>query len=341
MKDLHYKIQLEYKDYKDNVPMCWKLISKWLQIYETDLRQNFLQHGIKDEDIFLTEYEVFKAKVFEYRDWLFTKYERTGFASNFKFCHNDTQYGNLLLHESFNPGDIIVGEGTSTGVKNTSNKRDTSLVVIDFEYGGANFPAFDLVNHFSEWMANYHDPEKSYFLDESRYPTKLEQLNLIKAYIEYDFQYPSSNLKVDSEPDITKVTPAELIEFEIKKIYDECVFWRASVQVYWCIWGLIQNGPFKQKDIVEQLGATSLERGVDGTYTITTGLTSVELNESTIEDEITSADDEFNYIKYSQQKAALAIGDFISHGLFDQSSLSPQCQHLVKTLDSSVFGPLE
>ena len=69
-------------------------------------------------------------------------------------------------------------------------------MVIDFEYSGANFPAYDIVNHFSEWMSDYHDPEKSYFIHQENYPNQLEQINLIKSYIEYDFQYPSSNLKL-------------------------------------------------------------------------------------------------------------------------------------------------
>ena len=96
-----------------------------------------------------------------------------------------------MLHESFNPEDILVEtpvpstptDESTPVIKSTSNKNDSKLVVIDFEYSGANFPAFDLVNHFSEWMADYHDEEKSYYIHEDKYPTQLQQLNLIKSYI--------------------------------------------------------------------------------------------------------------------------------------------------------------
>lgn len=355
MKDLHYKIQLDYKDFKDNSPMCWKLIHKWLGIYEDELRQSFLDNGIKDEDTFMVEYSVFKKKIFEYRDWLFNKYHSNGFAANFKFCHNDTQYGNLLLHESFNAEDIVVDTPSVTpnvsnsdlthltesikdgSIKTTSYKKDSQLVVIDFEYGGANFPAYDFANHFSEWMADYHDPEKSYYLNEKWFPSQLQQLNMIKAYVEYDFQFPSSNLKLNSNIDLSKLDADELIQLEIKKLYNESILWRASVQIYWCVWGLIQNGPIKTKDPVDGLGHTSHEKGVNSTYTITTGLSSIELNESAIDDEITSADDLFDYIKYAQQKAALAVGDLISFGILEAKDVLPEYRPLIKQVGSKLF----
>lgn len=352
MKDLHYKVSLEYKDFKDNMPMCWKLIRKWFKIYEQDLRGNFLNNGVKDEDMFLMDYDLFKEKVFGYQDWLFGKYNTNGFAANFKFCHNDTQYGNLLLNKNFKHEDVILkdkpagsasikdsdGNSISSLIHSTSNKKDTDLVVIDFEYGGPNFPAFDLANHFLEWMANYHDVKKPYYLNERNFPNKIQQLNLLKAYVEYDFEFPSSNLILDKQLKMNNIKATELIEFEIKKLYNECILWRASVQIYWSIWGLIQNGPIKQKLDVDTLaGSTSLERGIDGTYTITTGLNSMELQENAIEDDDTYTDDDFDYIKYSQQKAALAVGDMISLGLLDLNQVNPGCQDMVKYLDCSFF----
>lgn len=343
MKDLHYKVSLEYNDIKDNMPSCWRLIYKWIDILENDgILDNFRSNGVKDEDIFLMSFEQFKVHIDHYKQWLFEKYDTMGFASNLKFCHNDTQYGNLLLHESFSAEDIIISDSTpndsSTSLSTviaTSNKRDTSLVVIDFEYSGANFSAFDLVNHFCEWMTNYHDPLNSYFLNEKLFPSQVEQLNLIKAYVEYDFQYPSSNLKVDL-PDLNHVTPSDLVQFEIKKLYNECVFWRCSVSIFWSIWGLIQNGPLKSS-VNALAGEVSHEVGVGSTYTITTGLTSLELAENVIEDEITSSDDDFNYLKFSQQKAALAIGDLLQLGLLSKDELSENVAKNIKYLDCGLF----
>lgn len=51
------------------------------------------------------------------------------------FCHNDTQYGNILKTDA--------GE----------------VVIIDFEYSNYNYRAFDIANHFCEWTADYHSSQ--------------------------------------------------------------------------------------------------------------------------------------------------------------------------------------
>ena len=84
-------------------------------------------------------------------------------------------------------------------------------------------------------MSDYHDPEKSYFIHQENYPNQLEQINLIKSYIEYDFQYPSSNLKTGKTPEdlINNTTnPISIIQYEIEKLYNECIYWRATVQIF-------------------------------------------------------------------------------------------------------------
>ncbi|MED6223552.1 hypothetical protein PIB30_075038 [Stylosanthes scabra] len=62
------------------------------------------------------------------------------------FCHNDLQYGNIMIHE------------------------DTkSLTLIDYEYASYNPIAYDIANHFCEMAANYHT-ETPHILDYSNYP---------------------------------------------------------------------------------------------------------------------------------------------------------------------------
>ncbi|CAI5758810.1 unnamed protein product [Candida verbasci] len=344
MKDLHYKIELDAKDY-EKLPTCWYLIEKWLKIIENEYLPGYVQAKIDPKTIFFMNFQDYKSLIFKYKDWLFDKYDELEFSLNYKFCHNDTQYGNLLLHESFKPEDIIVNQGDSdeVNIKSTSNKKDSNLVVIDFEYSGPNFPAFDIVNHFSEWMADYHDPIKSYYINEEKYPTKLQQLNLIKSYIEYDFQYPSSNLKTNKKPqEILNDTSSasRLIQSEIEKLYNECIYWRPSVQIFWSLWGLIQNGPIKSTTEIEN---GTMEQGIDSTYNITTALDSIHLEDikdlPVIEDgeAITSSDDDFDYIKYSNQKIALILGDLIQFRLFDKEYINVLDRDLIKYLNTDLF----
>lgn len=360
MKDLHSKIQLEQHEIESEnefdmvLPMSWRLIYKWLDLLEEQLEEaRLINPDFKEEDIFFQPYALFRSQIEEYKEWLFAKYDLEKFSDNFRFCHNDTQYGNLLLHESFNPDDIVVRgrtldsissskEDTSQEagnvtpvIKETTNKQDHALVVIDFEYGGSNFPAFDLVNHFSEWMSDYHSVEKSYFIHNEKYPTKLEQLNLIKSYIEYDFQIPLSNLILQSgEIDVNQITATELIELEIKKLYNECILWRPTVQIYWTLWGLIQNGPFVKS---ANIGLEVEEEGIDGKYNITTAIDSLQLEDDAQVEDITSSDDDFSYLKYSQQKIALILGDLIQFGLLKKEDINESYVDEIKWLDTELF----
>ncbi|RCK64662.1 Choline kinase [Candida viswanathii] len=345
MKDLHYKIELDSHDFTAE-PTCWRLIEKWMKIFETELLPGYEQADYDPKNVFVVEFSKFKGYVEKYKQWLFSKYDTDRFISNYKFCHNDTQYGNLLLHESFNPEDVLIDTLSIDGEVASSHKKDSNLVVIYFEYSGANFPAYDIVNHFSEWMSDYHNPEKSYFIHEENYPTKLEQLNLIKSYIEYDFQYPTTNLHTKKQPEeiiSNSSDPVPLMEYEIEKLYNECIYWRASVQIFWCFWGLIHNGPLKP-----QVHSSGSEKGINSTYTFiidrdaedrsaTTSPVIGNGNGAGDEEAITSSDDDFDYLKYANQKVDLILGDLIQFGIVDKKDIGDKNLHDVKYLDTKVF----
>lgn len=332
MKDLHYKIELDPQDRDLEFPVAWIQIVKWMHLLETDILPLYSEAAI--EEVLLMPWSTFRKLVFTYRDWLFSKYDEANFKENYRFCHNDTQYGNLLLRDSFDP-KLVLQLDLEQGVVSTSNKKDSDLAVIDFEYSGANFPAFDIADHFSEWMSDYHDLEKPYYIHNENYPGQIEQLNLLKSYVEYDFRHPTTNLKTTTEVNITD--SSALAEYEVKKLYNEIIYWRSTVQFFWCIWGLLQNGP--PKDPVDALGSLLHEQGVTSTFSITTGLDAVAIDESAIEEEeaITSTDDDFDYLKYTQQKAALILGDMISFGFVQISDIKPEYHNIIKFLDTQAF----
>lgn len=345
MKDLHYKMDLDIEDLVSDLPTCWKFIYKWMNVFENDCLADYLEE--LQEKVFLMSFADFKKLIFKYKSWLFGKYDNERIPSNFKFCHNDAQYGNLLLHELFDKSEVLVKDGSENDSEfvSTSHNRDNNLVVIDFEYLGANFPAFDLANHFCEWMADYHDETRSYYMDENKFPTKNQQLNFIKSYVEYDFQYPTSNLKTEADDTLEAKNLMELINFEIKKLYNECIFWRSSVSIYWCLWGVIQNGPLNKLAILN----STQERVVDSTYSITSNMENLVISETgtppsaanddgiVVEEAITSSDDDFDYLKYAGQKAALFIGDSLQFGLLEKLDLSPGALAAVKYMDAKPF----
>ncbi|CAK9207738.1 unnamed protein product [Sphagnum jensenii] len=76
------------------------------------------------------------------------------------FCHNDLQYGNIMISE-----------------------KDDSITIIDYEYASYNPVAFDIANHFCEMTADYHS-DYPHILDFSKYPDMEEQQRFVKTYLE-------------------------------------------------------------------------------------------------------------------------------------------------------------
>ncbi|GAB4861088.1 casein kinase (serine/threonine/tyrosine protein kinase) [Ancistrocladus abbreviatus] len=75
------------------------------------------------------------------------------------FCHNDLQYGNIMIAE-----------------------ETRTITLIDYEYASYNPVAYDLANHFCEMAANYHT-ETPHILDYSKYPDVEECQRFARAYL--------------------------------------------------------------------------------------------------------------------------------------------------------------
>ncbi|XP_054814823.1 probable choline kinase 2 isoform X2 [Prosopis cineraria] len=85
------------------------------------------------------------------------------------FCHNDLQYGNIMLKEETN-----------------------SVTLIDYEYSGYNPVAYDIANHFCEMAADYHT-DAPHVLDFSKCPDLEERKRFVQAYLSTSGQEPSDS----------------------------------------------------------------------------------------------------------------------------------------------------
>ncbi|XP_052196118.1 probable choline kinase 2 [Diospyros lotus] len=75
------------------------------------------------------------------------------------FCHNDLQYGNIMIDEEMN-----------------------SITIIDYEYASYNPVAYDIANHFCEMAADYHT-ETPHILDYCKYPGLEERQRFLRLYL--------------------------------------------------------------------------------------------------------------------------------------------------------------
>ncbi|KAM3968238.1 ethanolamine kinase 1 [Aphomia sociella] len=116
------------------------------------------------------------------------------------FAHNDLLLGNVIYNQD---------EGT--------------IAFIDFEYATYNYQAFDIANHFNEFVGLSIED-----IDYKRYPSKEFQTSWIKVYL-------SEYLDVD--------TPSES---EIKKVYTEVQRHALASHFLWGVWSLVQ---FELSDI--------------------------------------------------------------------------------------------
>jgi len=142
----------------------------------------------------------------KYMKWL-KAYESKEGAHRRVFCHNDTQYGNILRLAKLEEGV----------------PEHRQIIVVDFEYASLNPAAFDIATHFQEWTANYHG-DTPHILTPSLYPTAEERSNFYSAYITHS--YPSL-----SETDRANMTLA--LDSQVRA-------WSPASHLVWGLWGIVQ-----------------------------------------------------------------------------------------------------
>ncbi|KAI3465431.1 hypothetical protein Pfo_022094 [Paulownia fortunei] len=134
------------------------------------------------------------------------------------FCHNDLQYGNIMI-----------------------NDKKRFITLIDYEYSSYNPVAYDLANHFCEMAADYHT-DTPHILDYSKYPGLEERQRFIKHYLGSAGHEPSDTTVEQLADDIEKYTLANhifwglwgIISAHVNHIdFDYMEYARQRFEQYW------------------------------------------------------------------------------------------------------------
>ncbi|KAL8166892.1 hypothetical protein V2J09_008391 [Rumex salicifolius] len=134
------------------------------------------------------------------------------------FCHNDLQYGNIMMDE-----------------------EKGSITLIDYEYASYNPIAYDLANHFCEMAADYHS-ETPHVLDYDKYPDLEERQRFARAYLSSSGEEPSESEVAELVESAERYSLANhlfwglwgLISVYINKIeFDYKEYARQRFQQYW------------------------------------------------------------------------------------------------------------
>lgn len=168
-------IAAKMKEFHDLDMPCPKDVHLW------DRLRNCLNEARRLSS--LEEVETFHLDTIDREISLLEK-ELSGAQIQIGFCHNDLQYGNIMLEEKTN-----------------------SVTIIDYEYASYNPVAYDIANHFSEMAANYHT-ETPHILDFSKYPDMEERERFVRMYLSSSGQEPSDNEVEQLLNDVEKYTLA-------------------------------------------------------------------------------------------------------------------------------------
>lgn len=134
------------------------------------------------------------------------------------FCHNDLQYGNIMIEE-----------------------ESKSITIIDYEYASYNPIAFDIANHFCEMAADYHT-DIPHILDYSKYPGLEERKRFVRMYLSSSGNQPSDKEVEQLVQDVENYTLADhlfwglwgIISEHVNDIdFDYMEYARQRFQQYW------------------------------------------------------------------------------------------------------------
>jgi len=123
------------------------------------------------------------------------------------FCHNDLLVANIVW-----------------------NRDDDRTYFIDFEYGGFNYLAYDIANHFNEHTG------VDAVLDHSLYPDKEYQLQWLTNYI----RFSKAHQKSLSLTDVKAVNQVPVSPEELEELYADVQRQAVLSDLMWSLWAIRQ-----------------------------------------------------------------------------------------------------
>jgi len=143
------------------------------------------------------------------------------------FAHNDINTGNILVREDVSNWDPVV--------------------FIDYEFAGYNYRAFDIANHFNEWMYDYGRKDfPFYHRNTDKYPSMKEQERWVRTYIKTFLEQHQMQQENNRGPAETSILEEKY--FQESHILSEIAVFSLASHFLWTLWSLKQaqnsNIPF-------------------------------------------------------------------------------------------------
>jgi len=136
------------------------------------------------------------------------------------FSHNDINTGNILVREDGSNWDPVV--------------------FIDYEFASYNFRAFDIANHFNEWMYDYGRKDFPYYhRNTDKYPTRREQERWVRMYIKTYLE--QQQLQQENNGGSPQQDGVNEQHFQESHILKEVAVFSLASHLLWTLWSLKQG----------------------------------------------------------------------------------------------------
>jgi len=161
-------------------------------------------------------------------DWVLTFLHSV--ESPVVFSHNDVNTGNILVREDGSDWD--------------------PLVFIDYEFAAYNHRAFDIANHFCEWMYDYGRKDfPFYHRQKEKYPTRQEQVQWVRNYLRtYKEQQELEEENNENNGNTTTHEDTDDILYSEEHLLQEVAAFTVACHLLWLLWSVKQactsNIPF-------------------------------------------------------------------------------------------------
>lgn len=137
----------------------------------------------------------------------------------------------VLGHCDLHSGNIMIGKGMV---------EEEKMYFIDLEYALPVPAAYDIANHFNEWMADYSE---SMLFDSQRYPTIDEQIFFLKSYLGIDDDLKSDcndHLYLYSLSSISSKSTFSNRQLVIEKWLKRIKSYSKISHLLWAYWCIVQ-----------------------------------------------------------------------------------------------------
>jgi ethanolamine kinase len=178
--------------FKDREPFLWLKISELLKSVPPSFSNPIMQEAFLAS---IVSIEKLQGEIEATRNLILRDCK-----SPVVFCHNDVHSANMIYNE----------------------ETDT-IRLIDYEYAGPNYFAFDIANHFCEFAGVEN-------VDYQKYPSEMVQKMWIRMYLE-EFQM----LKGEDKASPIEDTAVNSLYIEVNKLVLGC-------HLLWVVWALFQAG---------------------------------------------------------------------------------------------------